>query len=139
MREGSMKSEQVHDDKYMNIFWNSGTRILRVDWKEGTGAMTTEDFKASLTQIAAQVESRRAAGLLVDVDKFRHRPEPEVHKWRVENISPRYDAAGLRRFAFLFPAGAQIPSAMNQSGSQEKFLTRAFDEVGRAESWLTAD
>ena len=45
--------------------------------------------------------------------QITHRMEPGLNEWRVKNISPRYSAAGLTRFALLFPSGAQIPPMMN--------------------------
>jgi hypothetical protein len=100
--------------------------------------MTSEESKADLTLFATHVEMKKAPGILVDVCKFRHKIEPEVQPWRVKNISTRYSAAGVRRFAFLFPPGAQIRPMMNQSSPEEGFLTWAFDDVQKAEAWLTA-
>jgi hypothetical protein len=133
-----MQPEQLYEGRYLRILWDEKSRTIAIDWKEATSTMTSEEFKADLTLFATHVESKKAAGILVDVSKFRHKMEPEVQPWRVKNISPRYSAAGVKRFAFLFPAGAQIPPMMNQSSPEEKFLTRAFDDVQRAEAWLTA-
>jgi len=74
----------------------------------------------------------------VDVSRFRHRPRPDVQPWRVKNISNRYSAAGIKREAFLFPKGAQIPPTMNQSAPGEEFLIRGFDNRDEAIAWLTA-
>src|SRR5262249_54865587 len=119
------------------ILWDEKTRIISIDWKETTSAMTSEEFKTDLMLFATHVEMKKALGIMVDVIKFRHKMQPDVQEWRVKNISTRYAAAGVRRFAFLFAAGVQIPPMMNQSAPQEQFLTRAFDDVGRAVSWLT--
>ena len=62
-----------------------------------------------------------------------------MQEWRVKNISGRYYAAGVRRFAFLFPEGVAFPPMMNQSSPREKFATRAFNGAGEAMSWLKAD
>jgi len=61
---------------------------------------------------------------------------PDVQPWRVKNISNRYAAAGVERFAFLFPEGSQIPPMMNQSSEGESFLTRAFSSREEATAWL---
>jgi len=98
--------------------------------------MTDEDFKAALTLFAGHVEQKKARGILVDVSRFRHKPGPEVLPWRVKNISNRYAAAGVKRQAFLFPKGAQVPPM--RSSPEEKFLTETFDDVQKAEAWLTA-
>src|SRR5580700_1874232 len=133
-----MEAMELHDDLFMKIFWDERTRIIGIDWKDATSSMTDEDFKAELTLFAGQVEKKKAHAILVQVANFRHRPGPGLQSWRVQNISTRYSAAGVKRFAFLFPQGAQIPPLMSQSSAEEKFLTRAYDNLQQAETWLTA-
>jgi hypothetical protein len=60
---------------------------------------------------AGHVEERRAHGILVDISRFRHTLGPGLQEWRVRNISRHYFAAGVRRFAFLFPDAKPIPAA----------------------------
>ena len=131
-----MQSTQLHDDDFFTILWDENARIIGIDWKEATSAMTDEQFKAELTLFAGHVEHKKAQGILVDVTRFRHRPGPDVQPWRVKNISNRYAAAGVKRQAFLFPKGAQIPPM--RSSPEEKFLTETFDDAQKAEAWLTA-
>jgi len=133
-----MQAIQLHEDKFLKISWEEEGRVIAIDWKEATSSMTDEDFKAALTLFAGHVEHRRARGILVDVSRFRHKPGPDVMPWRVKNISNRYAVAGVKRQAFLFPQGAQIPASMKQSAPGEEFLTGAFDDVQKAEAWLTA-
>jgi hypothetical protein len=131
-----MQTTQLHEDKFFKVLWDEHTRIIGIDWKEGTSSMTDEDFKAALTLFAGHVEQKKAQGILVDVSRFRHKPGPEVMPWRVKNISNRYAAAGVKRQAFLFPKGAQVPPM--RSSPEEKFLTETFDDVQKADAWLTA-
>ncbi len=132
-----MQPELLHEGRFLRILWDEKTRIIGIDWKEATSMMTSDEFKADLMLFATHVEMKKAGGILVDVSKFRHKMEPEVQQWRVKNISTRYSAAGVKRFAFLFPMGPQIPPTMNQSSPEEKFLTRSFDNFQTAEDWLT--
>jgi hypothetical protein len=128
---------QLHEDKFLKIFWDEKAHIIGIDWKDSTSSMTGEQFKEELTLFAGHVEKKHAGGILVDVSNFRHK-HPEFMPWRVKNISNRYSAAGVKREAFLFPRGAQIPPTMNESAPGEEFLTRGFDDVQKAKSWLTA-
>ena len=82
-----MQLELLHEGRFLQILWDEKTRIISVDWKEATSAMTAEEFKADLTLFATYVETKKARGILVDVSKFRHKMEPEVQQWRVKNIS----------------------------------------------------
>lgn len=137
MEEAVTQTAQLHEDKFFKILWDQSNRIIGIDWKEGTSSMTDEEFKAELTLFAGHVEQKKARGILVDVKGFRHKPGPEVLPWRVKNISNRYSAAGVGRFAFLFPEGAQIPPMMNQSSPGENFLTQAFASRKQALAWLS--
>ena len=136
MEQTRTQTTQLHEDKFFKIFWDESTRIIGIDWKEATSSMTDEEFKGELTLFAGQVEQKKARGILVDVSRFRHKPGPEVQPWRVKNISNRYYAAGVRRFAFLFPEGAPIPPMMNQSSPGENFLTQAFTSREQTLAWL---
>jgi hypothetical protein len=132
-----MQGTQLHDSKFLKILWDEKTRIIGIEWKEATAAMSDEDSKADLTLFADRVEQHQARGILVDVSKFRHKMGPDVQQWRVKNISSRYNAAGVQRFAFLFPQRSQ-PPMMNQSSTGEDFLTRAFTSEQEALTWLLA-
>lgn len=133
-----MQTTQLHDDDFFTVLWDETAHLIGIDWKEATSAMTDEQFKAQLTLFAGCVEQKEARGILVDVSRFRHKPGPDIHPWRVKNISNRYAAAGVKRQAFLFPKGAQIPPTMNQSAPGEEFLTRGFENRDEAIAWLTA-
>ena len=132
-----MQTTQLHEDKFFKVFWDGSTRIIGVDWKEATSSMTDEEFKAELTLLAGCVENKKAPRILVDVTKFRHQMAPEVQQWRVQNISSRYNAAGVKRFAFLFPRESQFPP-MPESSDGEAFLTRRFNSPEQAAAWLAA-
>jgi hypothetical protein len=131
-----MQPAQLHEDEFLRIFWDKQTRIISVDWKEATSRMTDEDFKAELTLFAKQVEDKRAPRILIDISKFRHRPSAEMGQWRLKNISTRYNAAGVQRFAFL--NDSQNPPMASQSAEGELFLTQSFNKREQAKAWLTA-
>ena len=131
-----MTATQLHEDQFLRILWDEKTRIIGIDWKDPTGTMTDEEFKAELMLFARHVEEKKAEGILVDVSRFQHRMGAEVQQWRIKNISPRYAAAGVKRFAFLFPKDSQIPPMMNQSSPGERFLTQAFNSLEQATAWL---
>ena len=133
-----MKPELLHEDKFLRIIWNAEARIIVIDWKEATSEMTDEDFKTELTLFAKQVEDHQALRVLIDVSKFGHRPGEEVGKWRAQNITPRYNAAGVRRFAFLLSEDSPLTAMARQSSEGEQFLTESFNNHDQAVEWLTA-
>src|SRR5215472_9408681 len=102
----NMQATPLHDDVFSRILWDDVTGVIGIDWKEATSSMTDEEFKSQIQLFASFVEAKKARGFLVDVARFRHKMGPDVAEWRVKNISGRYSAAGVRRFAFLFPKDA---------------------------------
>ena len=128
---------ELHEDRFLRILWDEGARIIGIDWKESTAVMTSEEFKQELTVFAGYVEEKKAPAIIVDVSKFGHKMSPDVQPWRIKNISTRYNAAGVKRFAFLFAKDTLIPPTLSQSSEGEQFLTRAFNNLSEATAWLT--
>ena len=133
-KEHFLKTQQLHENTFHRILWDDKSRVIGIDWLEGTSSMTDGDFKKELALFADHVESKKAVGILVDVAQFRHKPGPDIVEWRVKNISGRYYAGGVRRFAFLFPEGVSAPPMKSSQG--EKFETRAFNRAEDALAWL---
>ena len=74
----------------------------------------------------------------IDARKFWFRPSNElVGPWRTKNISPLYNEAGVRKFAFLYPPGSPIPSANEQIMPNEKFPTAFFTSESELRKWLS--
>ena len=103
MAPKELEAKQLYDGPFLTVLWDTPRRIIGIRWKPSTAQMTDEDLKAVLTLFAGKVEEMAAHGVLVDVADFHHKMRPGMQEWRVKNISNRYPAAGVRRFAFLFP------------------------------------
>ena len=131
-----MNSIELHEDDFLRILWDDSAQIIGIDWKESTAMMNDEDMKSELTTFAGYVEDKKAPRVLVDVTKFRFRLSPAMQEWRVNNISNRYNAAGVKRFAFVFPPDAKVPPTMNEAVEGEDFMTRGFNSRDDAVRWL---
>jgi hypothetical protein len=55
----------------------------------------------------------------------------------MRSISTRYNSAGVKRFAFLFPKDAPVQSMARQSEG-EWFVTKSFNNQEQATAWLAA-
>jgi len=97
---------ELYRDRFGAIIHSTEQGILELEWLEESADMTDDDFMGSMTRYAALTEEHRAPNMLVDVTRFRHSPGERVPRWRDEHIIPRYNAAGVRKFAFLVPRGA---------------------------------
>jgi len=80
--------------------------ILELRWLATSADMTDQDFMRSMERYAGLAGDHRTPNMIVDVRDFRHVPGEEVAGWRNETIIPRYNAAGVTKFAFLLPEGA---------------------------------
>jgi hypothetical protein len=77
--------------------------------------------------------------LLIDGTRFMMDPANLNDAWRDANIIPRYDAAGVRRFAFLFHEGARHRRTSRRRGAREipDRQLRAPPGGARLARWLT--
>ncbi|HKA37590.1 MAG TPA: hypothetical protein VKH43_12275 [Thermoanaerobaculia bacterium] len=111
--------------------------ILELRWLASTSAMTDGGFMATLCLFASEAEKRRPAGLFIDAVEFRHAFGPGVMEWRDAHIIPRYGGAGVRKFAFLMPAG--FPKAgVEAVEGPAVFPTKWFLDRREAFDWVRA-
>lgn len=125
----------LHRDDFAQFIYDPDSRVLSILWTEATEGMSTEDFKAGLERLADYAEAHRSPRVLVDVSNFRFRPPPEIGPWRETQIVPRYNEAGVERFAYVHGAGATLPPA-TPSPDSEIFETRHFDSRADAIAWM---
>src|SRR5260370_18019668 len=94
---------------------HTGWRTLEVGWLEARRDMSDEGFKETLELLASAGERLRPRFMLVDGTDFHHQSGEGVMEWRAEQIVPRYNSAGVTRFAFLAPAGS--PGTVEAGGT----------------------
>jgi hypothetical protein len=119
------------------IIHHAKEEILELRWLPS--AMTDSAFKATLALLASEAEKLRPSFLLIDARDFRHTFGPGVMEWRHDAVTPRYGAAGVKKFAFLMPAG--FPKTMETGGEEvidgpAIFPTAWFSERQNALNWL---
>ena len=113
-------------------------RLLELRWLGSTSTMTDGGFMATLCLFVWEAEKARPTGLLIDATEFRHTFGPGVMEWRDAHIIPRYGAAGVRKFAFLMPAG--FPKAGTEAVEGPAiFPTKWFVDRDQAFSWVRAE
>ena len=114
-------------------------QTLELDWLPSTSEMSDEGFKETLALFAGEGERVKPAYMIIDATEFNHQLGDGVMEWRDREIIPRYNAAGVKRFAFLWPDG--MPGTV-ESGStptpegSANFPTGWFTARERAYQWL---
>jgi len=124
----------ITEQDYWQMTHRPADSAVLLRWTPATAAMTDDDFKDALEAFADLAEGRRARNLLVDVCNFRHQVGEALGGWRGEAIVPRYNQAGIRKFAYVVP-GPGAP----MGGAGEDFETRAFDSEAAALDWFRED
>jgi hypothetical protein len=104
--------------------------------------MSDDGFKETLERFAAEGERARPGYMVIDATEFRHESGDGVLEWRDREIIPRYNTAGVKKFAFLWPVGT--PGTVESGGTPKpegsaSFPTGWFTSRERAYQWLMED
>lgn len=94
---------ELYSDEFGRIIHHGARSVLELEWSEGTASMTDEDVKEWLERYTSFAETHHPAYLLIDARRFRHRFDAKLSSWREAYIIPRYNAAEVRKLAFLLP------------------------------------
>ncbi len=97
---------ELERDEFGTTTFDSVSGFLELAWTGATERMTDAQFRAALERFAAHAVTQRAPNVLIDVTRFAHKMSPEAGPWRDEHVIPLYNRAGVKKMAFLVPAGA---------------------------------
>ena len=133
-----MTATVVYNDRYGSLIDWPEENLVEIRWYDTTAEMSTEQFNQWLDGFATGVEEATRSGVLVDAVQFRMDPANMDMAYRDANIIPRYNAAGVEKWAFLVPAG--MPAVGSQPAPQgpADFPTAYFDSRPEALTWLAS-
>ncbi len=132
-----MASEIPYEDRWGEIIDRQEAGYIEIRWYDTTEDMTGDQFNQWLTVFAGHVEERKRAGALVDSVQFRMPLDRMDTGWRDRNIIPRYNSAGVRKFAFLMPAGMPLIGKEPAREGSARFPTGYFGARAKAAKWLS--
>ena len=110
---------------------------IEIRWFDSTSTMSGNQFNDWLTRFATEVERTSRSRVLVDSVPFAMPMGKMDGGWRDANIIPRYNAAGVKRFAFLMPKGMPAIGAPPSAVGPAQFPTAYFGTRRKAIEWLT--
>ena len=118
-------------------------RALELRWLPSTNEMSDDGFKETLELLAAQGDRAKPAYMIIDATEFHHKPGDDALQWRDRELIPRYNSAGVKKFAFLNPhathhATVESGGTPQPEGSAE-FPTGWFTTRQRLYQWLMED
>lgn len=126
----------LFEDEWGSILDRPAAGYLELRWFDTTEHMTRSSFQDWLSAFAEEVGTCRRPGVLVDATRFRMPDAERDAAWREEHVVPHYNAAGVRRLAFLMPDGmVAIGRPPRQEGKAE-YPTAYFARRAKALAWL---
>jgi hypothetical protein len=130
-------SALVSEDEWGEILDRPALDLIELRWFDSTSTMTADDFKRALATFADWVERTGRHLALIDGTSFLMDPAGMDGPWRDANIIPRYNAAGVTRFAFHMPAGMPAIGTAPAPESPGHFPTGYFGTRRDALRWLS--
>ncbi len=128
--------EQVYADRWGEVLDRPSADLIELRWFDTTADMPAQAFQDWLAEFAGCVERFRRSGVLVDGTSFRLNPANMDGPWRDANIIPRYNAAGVARFAFHMPEGMPMVGMPPAPEGPALFPTAYFGRRQDALDWL---
>jgi hypothetical protein len=129
--------ELVYEDRFGEVVDRPSADLVELRWFDTTEEMSTEMFKDWLATFAGCVERCGRRNVLVDSTTFRMSPAKMDGPWRDANIIPRYNSAGVTRFAFHMPQGMPMIGAPPTVEPPGRFPTGYFGSRQAALDWLS--
>ena len=135
---------EVARNQWGAILHHPEWRTLELKWFPATRQMSDDDFKTTTELYASQAEQLKPIQfMLIDATEFFHTfADPGTLAWRDEHIIPRYNAAGVTKFAFHMPPDTPNTVESGAAPAVEgpaAFPTGWFASRERAEQWLASD
>lgn len=129
-----METKLFHD-RFGVMLYDDATKMLELRWYAETESMTDDNYMGWLERFAVSAEQYHVQFIVIDTLAFKHHPGEHTGPWRDENIIPRYNRAGVKKFAFLLPAGT-APKAEPAPEGPARFPTGYFDSREQIERWF---
>ncbi len=131
-----MPSTVTYEDQFGEVIDRPDSGVIEIRWFDATRDFTTETFYGWLGEFAGGVEASGRKRVLVDALSFRMASGQMDPAWRDAHIIPRYNAAGVEKFAFLMPEGMPAIGAAPAPEGPAQFPTAYFGTRADALAWL---
>ena len=130
------ESRVLHEDEWGEILDRPGEGVIEIRWYDSTADIDSQGFNRFLAVFADFVLDKRRPRILVDSTAFKMDPAEMDLEWRNVNIIPKYNEAGVERFAFHVPPGMPAVGAPPAPDGPADFPTAWFATRREAIAWL---
>ena len=124
----------IDDSAMYSISYHKPQGLVRLAWLAGTAGMTDQDFKATLEAFAESILQHGAPRLVIDMREFKYRPSEETLAWRDDVIVPKYNRAGVKKVAWIWPG----VTGGTSSSENDKFENHYCSTETEALAWVMA-
>ena len=133
-----MTSTIMWEDGYGEVIDRPHADLIEIRWYDTTSRLGAAEFQDWLTRFAGSVEEAGRTAILTDSTAFRMDIGNMSGDWRDANIIPRYNQAGVMKFAFVMPQGMPAVGAPPTHEGPATYLTAYFDSRQAALAWIAA-
>jgi hypothetical protein len=130
------EAKQLFEDEWGEIYDRPSEQLIELRWFDTTAAMSKDEFQNWLKTFAEFVAGTRRPRVLIDGTSFKMNPGFMDGAWRDANIIPRYNAAGVTRFAFHMSAEVPMVGKPPAPEGPARFPTGYFAKRKEALDWL---
>ncbi len=131
-----MSGTHVFEDRWGACIDRPEDGYLEIRWYDTTKSISGEQFNGWLSRFADAVATSGRTRVLVDATHFQMDMDVMDMGWRDVNIIPKYNAAGVQKFAFQMPAGMPAIGAAPAPEGPADFPTAYFGTRQDALEWL---
>ena len=110
-----MPEEIVAKDQWGLVVFYDEWNSLELRWLPATADATDADVRTTMEVFAREAVNRHPHTLIVDTTEFRHVWGDGMMQWRDAEIIPRYNQAGVAKFAFI--ANPSYPGPTVEAGA----------------------
>lgn len=129
----------LYKDSIARYLRNPEQNSIELLWLKEANAMSEQQFRAAIERLAGFMEHDRPPNVLVDMSTLEFRPAADFEQWRQANIIPRYNKAGVTKFAFILPPSVTQTVENGTAPAAEgpaQFETGYFSTRDGALSWF---
>lgn len=130
----------LYSDRIARFFRDPEHDAIELRWLEEANDMSEEQFRAAIERLAGLLERDRPPHVLVDMSSLQFRPADDFEQWRQAHIIPRYNKAGVSKFAFIVPKSVAYTVETGTLPAVEgkaQFQTGYFSTRDGVVSWFT--
>ena len=129
-------SQTIHQNRLASFQHHPDHGLVELVWTDATADMSDADFQEQLALFSTLAQRHRARALRVGARAFQHKMSAEIGDWRDRTIIPRYNDAGVDRFAFVLAEAAALPPEQPARQGGPRYPTRFFHGRDQALAWL---